>query len=210
MGEYATLWGLRRIYNVTALVSPGMKKSLKMFPALSLPSLEGRSQMTGSREEWRKVGRSGGSLYNFSLIEAASAGLLGPHLFQIQNSPFEMHLFSQFQDDLRREFAFSKQIQDQVNGFLREVERKRRGGSASEAELTFVGFHVRRGDYGPHVKKLFQGKLPGVEFFESAMTYFRKKFADDVAFVGASDDPQFIKATLSHHPDVFFAPGEYY
>ncbi|XP_042889396.1 galactoside alpha-(1,2)-fucosyltransferase 1-like [Penaeus japonicus] len=114
MGEYATLWGLRRIYNVTALVSQGMKKSLKMFPALSLPSLEVRSQMTGSREEWRKVGRSGGSLYNFSLIEAASAGLLGPHLFQIQNSPFEMHLFSQFQDDLRREFAFSKQIQDQV------------------------------------------------------------------------------------------------
>lgn len=43
MGEYATLWGLRRIYNVTALVSQGMKKSLKMFPALSLPSLEGKS-----------------------------------------------------------------------------------------------------------------------------------------------------------------------
>ncbi|XP_063597206.1 galactoside alpha-(1,2)-fucosyltransferase 1-like isoform X2 [Penaeus indicus] len=120
MGEYATLWGLRRTYNATVLVSPRMKTGLRMFPALSLPTLEAPPRAPGPslhqrpRTEWRRVGRRGGSLYNFSLVQAASAGLLGPHHFQIQNSPFEMQLFGQFKDDLRREFAFPKGIRDQV------------------------------------------------------------------------------------------------
>ncbi|XP_047492335.1 galactoside 2-alpha-L-fucosyltransferase SEC1-like isoform X5 [Penaeus chinensis] len=124
MGEYATLWGLRRTYNVTVLVSPRMKTGLIMFPALSLPTLE--------------------------------------------DSPFEMQLFGRFKEDLRREFAFSKGIRDQ---------------------------------------NLFHGELPGVSYFERAMDYYREKFADGVAFIAASDDPRFIIATLSHNPDVYFAPG---
>ncbi|XP_047492332.1 galactoside alpha-(1,2)-fucosyltransferase 1-like isoform X2 [Penaeus chinensis] len=172
MGEYATLWGLRRTYNVTVLVSPRMKTGLIMFPALSLPTLEAPAAPPTapgpSRIQWRRVGRSGGSLYNFSLVEAASAGLLGPHHFKIQNSPFEMQLFGRFKEDLRREFAFSKGIRDQ---------------------------------------NLFHGELPGVSYFERAMDYYREKFADGVAFIAASDDPRFIIATLSHNPDVYFAPG---
>lgn len=48
MGQYATLWGLRRSYHVTALVSPKMKTSLRMFPSLSLPALGGKSQAARS------------------------------------------------------------------------------------------------------------------------------------------------------------------
>ncbi|XP_037778039.1 galactoside alpha-(1,2)-fucosyltransferase 2-like [Penaeus monodon] len=213
MGEYATLWGLRRTYNVTVLVSPKMKKGLRMFSALSLPTLEAPRRAPGPspherpQTEWRRVGRSGGSLYNFSLVEAASAGLLGPHHFQIQNSPFEMQLFGRFKDDLRREFAFPKGIRDQAQRFLSQVKQSWHDRSASGAEPTFVGFHVRRTDYGPHVKKLFRGDLPGVRFFERAMAYYREKFAGGVAFIAASDNPRFINATLSHNPDVYFAPG---
>ncbi|XP_047492334.1 galactoside alpha-(1,2)-fucosyltransferase 1-like isoform X4 [Penaeus chinensis] len=157
MGEYATLWGLRRTYNVTVLVSPRMKTGLIMFPALSLPTLEAPAAPPTapgpSRIQWRRVGRSGGSLYNFSLVEAASAGLLGPHHFKIQNSPFEMQLFGRFKEDLRREFAFSKGIRDQVQKFLSQVKQSRHERSASGTGPTFVGFHVRRTDYGRHVKE---------------------------------------------------------
>ncbi|XP_047492333.1 galactoside 2-alpha-L-fucosyltransferase SEC1-like isoform X3 [Penaeus chinensis] len=163
MGEYATLWGLRRTYNVTVLVSPRMKTGLIMFPALSLPTLE--------------------------------------------DSPFEMQLFGRFKEDLRREFAFSKGIRDQVQKFLSQVKQSRHERSASGTGPTFVGFHVRRTDYGRHVKNLFHGELPGVSYFERAMDYYREKFADGVAFIAASDDPRFIIATLSHNPDVYFAPG---
>nr|XP_027209745.1 galactoside 2-alpha-L-fucosyltransferase 3-like isoform X2 [Penaeus vannamei] len=216
MGEYATLWSLRRSYHVTALVSPKMKTSLRMFPSLSLPALgapaappgaPGPSPRQHPRVEWRKVGRSGGSYYNFSLVETAAAGLLGPHHFQIQNSPFEMQLFGRFKDDLRREFTFSEGLRDQAQRFLSQVKQGQRARGVPGAEPMWVGLHVRRTDYSAHVK-LFRGGLPGVGFLERAMAHFREKLGGGVAFVAASDDPRFIKATLSRHADVYFAPGK--
>ncbi|XP_063613929.1 galactoside alpha-(1,2)-fucosyltransferase 1-like [Penaeus indicus] len=94
-----------------------------------------------------------------------------------------------------------------AQSFLSQVKQSRHERSASGTGPTFVGFHVRRTDYGAHVKKLFHGDLPGVSFFKRAMAYYREKFAGGVAFIAASDSPRFIRATLSHNPDVYFAPG---
>lgn len=41
MGEYASLWALARIYNVTAFLHPSMKAKLHFFDALSLPEIPG-------------------------------------------------------------------------------------------------------------------------------------------------------------------------
>ncbi|XP_063597220.1 uncharacterized protein LOC134773904 [Penaeus indicus] len=42
MGEYATLWALKHIYNATVLVTPRMKYKLSCFPSLSLPDCPGK------------------------------------------------------------------------------------------------------------------------------------------------------------------------
>ncbi|XP_027224020.1 uncharacterized protein [Penaeus vannamei] len=108
MGEYATLWALKHIYNVSVVVMPKMKTKLSCFPSLSLPDCPGGCNTTG----WRQLGRTGGiSNYNFTKIEFAAAGLFGPHTFVLRNCLFEIHLFNFFKEDLRREFTFAQEIQ---------------------------------------------------------------------------------------------------
>ncbi|XP_047492404.1 galactoside 2-alpha-L-fucosyltransferase SEC1-like isoform X4 [Penaeus chinensis] len=84
MGEYASLWALTRIYNVTAFVTPSMRAKLAFFNSLSLPVIPGDYV----RSEWQDVGKSGSFFgYNYTNIERAAAGLLGPKLFCLKPYP---------------------------------------------------------------------------------------------------------------------------
>ncbi|XP_042881085.1 galactoside 2-alpha-L-fucosyltransferase SEC1-like [Penaeus japonicus] len=54
---------------------------------------------------------------------------------------------------------------------------------------------------------MFGATLPGEKYFQRALDYYRKKFSNNVLFVAASDDMDFIHSKLKGEIDVFFAPG---
>ncbi|XP_037796617.1 galactoside alpha-(1,2)-fucosyltransferase 2-like [Penaeus monodon] len=204
MGEYATLWALKHIYNATVLVMPGMKKKLSCFPSLSLPDCPDGCNTTG----WKRMGRTGGiSHYNFTKIENAAAGLSGPGTFVLTNCLFEIHLFNFFKEDLRREFTFAEEIQRKVRESLANVQQEWQSINNSTVLPVLVGFHVRRTDYAKHAFRIFGGKLPGTIYFTRALNYYRRKFSNDVAFVVASDDMAFVRMKLGNHSDVYFSAG---
>lgn len=213
MGEYATLFALRRMYNASVVVAPAMSSQLNgTFPHLSLPRHPGPFQ----REQWRPVGKVG-ALYNYALVEVAATGLLGPHLFVMTDYAFEIQLFKIYKEELRREFRFSDKIQSEVRNYLQGVLRKHERiahstnsttTSSGEGPPVLVGLHVRRTDYVKHAKKMFGAKLPGEEYFKRALNYYRAKFPNNVAFVAASDDMAFIQSKLKTEKDVFYAPGK--
>ncbi|CAL4064946.1 unnamed protein product, partial [Meganyctiphanes norvegica] len=73
-------------------------------------------------------------------------------------------------------------------------------------EVTIIGFHIRRTDYIQKAKRDFKAPLPGSGYFNRALEYYRKKHKRPI-FIVASDDYLFVERELSHHKDVFLAPG---
>ncbi|XP_042881447.1 galactoside alpha-(1,2)-fucosyltransferase 2-like [Penaeus japonicus] len=210
MGEYATLWALKRMYNVSVVVTPAMNSQLNStFPTISLPRHPGPFK----RDQWRAVGKVG-DLYNYALVEVAATGLLGPRLFVMTDYAFEIQLFKPYKEELRREFTFADQIQSDVRHYLQDILTKRdvigdndTSSSPVKRPPVLVGFHIRRTDYEKHAKKMFGATLPGEKYFQRALDYYRKKFSNNVLFVAASDDMDFIHSKLKGEIDVFFAPG---
>ncbi|XP_069944231.1 galactoside alpha-(1,2)-fucosyltransferase 1 [Cherax quadricarinatus] len=145
MGEYATLYALAHIYNVSVVIHPKMKNQLQdHFPYTSLPDLPGNY----TPNKWRQLSKIG-SLYNYALVEVAASGLLGPHTFIIKEYPFEIQLFNQFKKDLQREFTFAPEYTARAQLFLLNITEERR---KEELDPIFIGFHIRQTDYAQHVK----------------------------------------------------------
>ncbi|XP_068210986.1 galactoside alpha-(1,2)-fucosyltransferase 2-like isoform X2 [Palaemon carinicauda] len=201
MGEYATMYALRNIYNVSVVVHNNMKVKLRDFRHLSLPKFTGHY----NNSDWIGVRNSDG-LYNYATIELAASGLLGPHKFVMQEFAFEIQLFQNFRGELKREFAFPDAINRKIRQLFDGIRKRRR--SVSPAELVFVGFHIRRTDYIKHAQNMFGAVLPGESYFNRSLEYYRAKFLPErVAFVAASDDTNFLKQTLGKHPDVNILSG---
>ncbi|XP_068210983.1 galactoside alpha-(1,2)-fucosyltransferase 2-like isoform X1 [Palaemon carinicauda] len=202
MGEYATMYALRNLYNASVVVNDVMKDRLRDFHHLSLPNLPGHYD----KSDWIGVRNSGG-MYNYASIELAASGLLGPHKFVMHAYAFEIQLFQKFREDLKREFAFSNYINRKVREFFDGIRKRRR--SFGPAELVFVGFHIRRTDYVRYAHNMFGASLPGESYFNRSLEYYRAKFPPErLAFVAASDDPTFLKETLGKHPDVNILPDK--
>ncbi|XP_071531003.1 galactoside alpha-(1,2)-fucosyltransferase 1-like isoform X2 [Panulirus ornatus] len=201
LGEYATMYAIRYLYNVSVVVHPKMRKHITaIFPNITLPDLPG----TYTENEWRSVTNIG-SLYNYVPVELAAAGLLGPNLFVMKNFAFEIHMFNQFRDEIRREFTLAPSYAAEVQAFLSNVTDTRRG--TGHLDPVFVGFHVRRRDYADHAKRMFNATLPDAPYFARALAHFRKVFPGRAVFIAASDDVSFITSRLGQHDDVYFAPG---
>ncbi|KAK7060075.1 hypothetical protein SK128_024250 [Halocaridina rubra] len=199
LGEYATMYAINRIYNTSMVVNEAMWGRLKDFPYLTLPKMPAKYEMPN----WKGVSTFG-SLYNYAPVELAAAGLFGPYHFVMREYAIEIHLFHKFKRELKKEFAFTPAIRDEVQSFLKNVsDSRQRDGFAYPV---FIGFHVRRTDYVNHIKK-FGGSLPEDTYFKRAMEYYRLKYPGRAVFIAASDSQDFIRSKLKNNPDIYFSPG---
>ncbi|KAK3879544.1 hypothetical protein Pcinc_015880 [Petrolisthes cinctipes] len=203
MGEYATMYSLKRHYNVTVVMNNEFKKRIEhIFPNTSLPNIPASAGYF-NLQDWTTV-QNIGSLYNYAPIELAAAGLLGPKKFIMKEYAFEMQMFHQFRKELRKEFTFAPTFRTKVNGFLSKIMEHR---SSELPDPVFVGFHIRRTDYKKFVKTKFGGHLPETAYFTRALSHYRTKFPDAAVFIVASDDLQYAKSELDQYHDVFFSQG---
>ncbi|XP_063588178.1 galactoside alpha-(1,2)-fucosyltransferase 2-like isoform X2 [Penaeus indicus] len=198
MGEYATLWGLGRAFNVSVLLHPDMEgKLLKIFPYLSMDRLP-----ASCKRGWTTLDKTYKFPKNQSLFESAAVGLLGPGKFMLGDNPVKVHLFHPFREDLIRELTFSPSLRKQANDILTHVKRKVKTKSP---EITFVGVHIRRTDYIKYIKK-YNTTIPSQAYYVRAMKYYREKYSHPV-FIMASDDPKYCKKAFKTFKDVVVIQG---
>ncbi|KAB7502525.1 hypothetical protein Anas_13143 [Armadillidium nasatum] len=87
MGEYASLFALGKLYNVSVLLLPEMKKSFSgIFPHITMKVLP--SDFDRKRCLDISFDHSGKDIYNYSPIQLAAAGLFGPLCFFIRGHVF--------------------------------------------------------------------------------------------------------------------------
>nr|XP_027207960.1 galactoside 2-alpha-L-fucosyltransferase 1-like [Penaeus vannamei] len=159
MGEYATLWGLGRTFNVSVLLHPVMERRLRrIFPGLSMERLP-----ASCASGWTKLDKTYKFPKNQDLFDSAAAGLLGPGKFMLGDNPVKVHLFHPFREDLLRELTFSPGLRKQARDILTKVKSKVKN---QPPEITFVGVHIRRTDYINYIKK-YNTTIPGKDYYTS-------------------------------------------
>ncbi|RXG52738.1 hypothetical protein Avbf_10430 [Armadillidium vulgare] len=87
MGEYASLFSLGKLYNVSVLLDPEMKESFSgIFPHITMKVLP--SDFDTNRCVSISYDDSYKDICNYSPIQLAAAGLFGPLCFVIEGTEF--------------------------------------------------------------------------------------------------------------------------
>ena len=79
-----------------------------------------------------------------------------------------------------------------------------RGVSRSMIPVTWIGIHVRRGDFLTFFKI-----DTSVDYLRGAMNYYRRKYIN-CRFLVASDDKKYVQVNLANQSDVFFTPMNFF
>ncbi|KAG7169695.1 Galactoside 2-alpha-L-fucosyltransferase 2-like 2, partial [Homarus americanus] len=108
-------------------------------------------------------------------------------VFILEGYPNRMRLLAGHHHTIRNNFKIRPDLQATALSFLSRV-RARRGRN-----VTFVGVHVRRGDYVRYM-----------EYYTAALQHFRLALANPV-FVVCSDDLPHAREHLDKHTDVIFS-----
>ena len=110
--------------------------------------------------------------------------------------------FNKYEDELRAEFSFNKNLSDKATDYLHTIARTYDDSSTPDGNLTFVGVHVRRGD---RVRSQLYRVAP-LSYITKAMADFRANFTR-VHFVVCSDDISWCKENLGQQKNISFSEG---
>ena len=107
-------------------------------------------------------------------------------------------------DKVRMEFRFQNTIQEEANGFLKNATLGFEG-----TQFVLVGIHARRGDYLDASVTYWGFTTAPAEYYEQAMTYFRRLF-NNVHFVVCSDDIKWARDHLKGGDVIFSENHSHY
>ncbi|XP_015903605.1 galactoside 2-alpha-L-fucosyltransferase Sec1 [Parasteatoda tepidariorum] len=181
MCTYATLYGLSKLNRRTFIPLSCNLKHLKPY-----------FQQLSHRE----------SIHQYLYIKWQSWPILS--YFQAQDAAISSHsnfikgykypcsytFFDHIQDELREQFRFTEELREHAYKVLHTANVNRTNN------VTYVGVHVRRGDYQNRWLNEFGGVAVNMEFFQKAADYFRDKYSP-VIFILISDDREWCIKNLS-------------
>lgn len=104
--------------------------------------------------------------------------------------PCSYTFYDHVRNGIRQEFRF----QDHFNRYAQTVLH--RANFQQLYNATYVGVHVRRGDYKKAWLEAFEGVPVNMEYFRQAVQYFRGKYKN-VIFVAVSDDRKWCSSKLA-------------
>ncbi|XP_078507081.1 galactoside alpha-(1,2)-fucosyltransferase 2-like [Lissotriton helveticus] len=186
MGQYAALYALAEINGRPAYIFPEMYQLLSQIFKISLPVLP-RSNATAIC--WKEYELHDWMSNEYRTIKGKYVKLIG--------YPCSWTFYHPIQDEIRREFTFHDFIKEEVNQHLNQLRGDRK-------HVTYIGIHVRRGDYVYVMPKIWKGVLADKDYLQNAMAYFRKKYPEPV-FIVASDGMQWCKENIdASKGDVYF------
>ncbi|XP_067825061.1 galactoside alpha-(1,2)-fucosyltransferase 2-like [Heptranchias perlo] len=187
MGEYATLYALAKLNGHQAYILPSMAKYLSPIFKITLPI---HHQSWFNRIQWNYY-----PLHDW--MDDQYHSIPGNYIM-FSGYPCSWTFYHHIREEILHEFTFHDFITEETNIFLRRI-------SGGRKNVTYVGVHVRRGDYVKTMPKIWKGVVADKKYLETAMAYFRNKYKD-VVFVVTSNGMDWCKKNIGDSKgDVFFS-----
>ncbi|XP_075047211.1 galactoside alpha-(1,2)-fucosyltransferase 2-like [Mixophyes fleayi] len=189
MGGYAVLYALSKLNGHQPYILPHMHQELSKLFIIKLPVL---SQEIADRIKWKKY-----MLRNWMLPEYKN---ISGQYVQFLGTPYSWTFYHHIKEDILQEFTFHDFVVEEANAYLEKV----RGDSKN---VTFIGVHVRRGDYVELMPKKWKGVVAHKGYMDKAIAYYRNKYANPL-FVVTSNGMDWCKENINNSlGDVHFAGG---
>ena len=125
--------------------------------------------------------------------------------------------FQIYEDFLRNDFIFSDGVSDKARSALRrthlyhqtKTQRLKKVDPTVKdyKSFTYIGVHVRRGDYANKYSAARGYVTASVSYITKALAYFRNKF-DNALFIVCSDDIKWCKNNINGSDVEFVSTGE--
>ncbi|XP_040204124.1 galactoside alpha-(1,2)-fucosyltransferase 2-like [Rana temporaria] len=187
IGEYAVLYALAKLNGHQAYILPEMHNELGRIFKIKLPVLH---QEIAKQIKWR-----GYELNNWMLPEYAN---ISGQYVKLIGAPCSWTFYHHIREEILQEFTFQDHIKEEANVYLANLKGNREN-------VTFVGVHVRRGDYVEIMANSWKGVVADKNYMQKAMDYFRKKY-DNPLFVVTSNGMDWCKQNINTSlGDVHFA-----
>ncbi|XP_036162947.1 galactoside alpha-(1,2)-fucosyltransferase 2-like [Myotis myotis] len=188
MGQYATLYALAKMNGRPAFIPVQMHSALAPIFRISLPVLHGT---TASRIPWRN--------YHLNDWMEEQYRHLPWEYVRLTGYPCSWTFYHHLRPEILREFALHDHVREAAQRFLRGLQATR------APQLTFVGVHVRRGDYVHVMPNVWKGVLADRGYLRQALDWFRARHPAPV-FVVTSDDMAWCRENIdASRGDVVFA-----
>ncbi|XP_072343314.1 galactoside alpha-(1,2)-fucosyltransferase 2-like isoform X2 [Scyliorhinus torazame] len=187
MGEYATLYALAKLNGHQAYILPAMANYLSPIFKITLPTLH---DSVRNRIHWKG--------YNLNdWMEDQYRSIPGDYVM-FSGYPCSWTFYHHIREEMLREFTFHDFLKEQANAFLRRITGERKN-------MTYVGVHVRRGDYVHVMPNVWKGVIADKKYLDTAMEYFRNKYKN-VVFAVTSNGMDWSKENIDNSKgDVFFS-----
>ncbi|KAM3922977.1 galactoside alpha-(1,2)-fucosyltransferase 2-like [Leptodactylus fuscus] len=179
MGEYAVLYALAKLNHHQAYVLPQMQSELGKIFKISLPVI---SQELADSINWRPY-----RLHDWMSEEYLN--ITGQYV-KLFGTPCSWTFYHHIREEIRREFTFHDELKKEANSYLEKLK-------GSKVNVTFIGVHVRRGDYVKVMPKLRKGVVADKNYLQKAMDYFRGKY-DNPLFVLTSNGMDWCKENVNN------------
>ncbi|XP_030155564.1 galactoside alpha-(1,2)-fucosyltransferase 1 [Lynx canadensis] len=190
MGQYATLLALAQLNSRRAFILPAMHAALAPVFRITLPVL---APEVDSRTPWREL-----ELHDWMSREYAR---LRDPLLKLTGFPCSWTFFHHLREQIRREFTLHDHLRREAQGLLSRL----RLGPTGDRPRTFVGVHVRRGDYLRVMPHRWKGVVGDRAYLRQAMDWFRARHEDPV-FVVTSNGMEWCRENMdTSRGDVIFA-----
>lgn len=190
MGQYATLLALAQLNGRQAFILPAMHAALAPVFRITLPVL---APEVDSSTQWREL-----PLHDWMSEEYAH---LQEPLLKLTGYPCSWTFFHHLRDHIRSEFTLHSHLQQEAQALLAQLRLDHTGQRPS----TFVGVHVRRGDYLEVMPQRWKGVVGDGAYLRQAMDWFRARH-DAPVFVVTSNGMEWCQQNMdTSRGDVVFA-----
>ncbi|KAM7134469.1 galactoside alpha-(1,2)-fucosyltransferase 2-like [Macrochelys suwanniensis] len=187
MGEFATLYALAKMNGRQAYILPEMHRQLAPLFRITLPVL---SRFRAWTIPWRDYELHDWMSEEYRHIEGKYVWLTG--------YPCSWTFYHHLRQEILQEFSFHDHVKEEANRYLAGLRGQRRN-------VTYVGVHVRRGDYVRVMTKKWKGVVADKAYLEKAMGYFRAKYQEPV-FVVTSNGMEWCWENIdASRGDVYFS-----
>ncbi|XP_012883023.1 PREDICTED: galactoside 2-alpha-L-fucosyltransferase 2-like [Dipodomys ordii] len=166
MGEYATLYALAKMNGHPAFIPAPMHSMLAPIFKISLPVLP---SVMERRAPW----------HNYHLndwMEERHRNITGLYV-RFTGTPCSWTFYHHLRPEILQEFSLHEHVREEAQAFLRGLSVN---GSQPR---TFVGVHVRRGDYVHVMPNMWKGVVAHRGYLQQAMDRFRARFESPVFVV---------------------------
>ncbi|CAI9586198.1 unnamed protein product [Staurois parvus] len=187
IGQYATLYAFAKRHGHQAYILPYMHSALSKIFKIKLPVI---NREVADRIPWKTFG-----IYNNWMSEEYY-NISGQYV-KLSGYPFSWTFYHHLKGEILKEFTFHDFIREESNAYLADIR-------GNKTNTTFIGIHVRRGDYVDIMQKSKKGVLASKEYLDKAVEYFRKKYTNPL-FVVTSNDLVWCKSNINNSlGDVYF------